>query len=79
MALPSVHRVAEDQGTDTEHDGRTSTKHQNKASEQIIRKENKLLNANQTVYKCFKVFRIGKISIDSVTFVEQFLCRWHCA
>lgn len=70
MALPSTPKVAEDRGSHTEDDGRTFTKHQTK--------KNKLLNTNQTVHNCFKVFRVGEISTDSVTFIEQFLCSWHC-
>ena len=66
MALPSTHKVAEDQDSHTENDGRTFTKHQTT--------KNKLINTNQTVHQCFKIFRGGKISIDSVTFIEQFLC-----
>lgn len=71
MALQSSHKVADNQGIHTEDDGRTFTKHQTN--------KDQLLNTNQTVHKCFKVFIIREISIDSVTFIEQFLCSWHCA
>lgn len=40
--------------------------------EELLQNKDKLLNTNQTVHKCFKVFRVGKISIDSVTFIGQF-------
>lgn len=54
-----------------EDDRRTSTKHQTN--------KDKLLNTDQTVHQCFEVFRVGEISIDSMTFIEQFLWSWLCA
>lgn len=64
--LPPSHKDAH-----TGDDGRRSRKHQTN--------KNKLLNTNQAAHKCFKIFRVGEISIDPVTFIEQFLCSWHCA